>query len=535
VSYIIGINACFTANHHDPSAVLLKDGKPIFALEEERLSRVKTSAGLFPIKSLFACLKHEKITISDISTIAMPGIKSADLANKCIRILQHYFGESPRLKVYDHEHCHAAGAHFSSGFSKSTSIAVDGYGDGRSGCHLLIDNNSIIEKCSYPIEKSLGLFFGIFTEFLGFQRAEGEFKVMGMAAYGTPKYDLSKFVDQTQCSILQFIDNSAKLNSLCEPYYNERLMRELCSGLPNRRMPGMNFSQDHFDLAASVQYFFEESYKSLIINSLSNDSTNKLTLSGGCALNCLANSFLLQSPDIEDFYIQPAASDRGLSMGAGYLACLDEGIIPQPCKDMYLGCEYSSEEIQSCLDNAGVQYTEPSNLADLVSDYLASGNIVGWFQDRSEFGPRALGARSILADATRAGIKNRINAQIKFRESYRPFAPIVGEQIYSKLALSKNLEYMTVAVSPDKSLYSLFGDAIHRDGTTRIQKVSSSGDLQINRLVNEYESKGGKAVINTSFNLAGEPLVESPIDAIRTFFSCGIDILAIGPFFVTKH
>lgn len=530
--YVLGLNACFTSNHHDPSATLIEDGKPIFAIEEERLNRIKTSAGQFPVRAMKAALRHARIKIEDIDVIALPGITARDLIDKTTRVVRHYFGSCPTIKLYDHEHCHAAGAHFSSGFSESMSIAIDGYGDRKSGCKLHIRDGSIISSKDIPIEKSLGLFYGVFTEYLGFQRTEGEFKVMGMSAYGTPKYDLSKYLD---CSDgWMGISSEPSITSLCEPYYSESEIRKLCDGIPERRRPDEEFKQEHFDLAASVQYLFEKRYESLITEAASEVPSKVVTVSGGCGLNCKANSFLLTTPEIKDFYIQPAASDRGLSLGAAYLACQEMSIKPKACKDMYLGIKYSEDEIVSQLQTSGVRYRQLDNVYDHAAESLRQGNIVGWFQGRSEFGPRALGARSILADATISGIKNKINKRIKFREQYRPFAPIVGKSLKSRMNLVRDLEHMTVALFPEEMFLPSFGETIHADGSTRIQTIPDGSTTPISKLVDTFESKGCNAMVNTSFNLAGEPLVEKPVDAIRTFYSSGIDKLYLHGFLLEK-
>ena len=536
MEYILGINACFTSNHHDPSVALLKNGKPIFALEEERLNRNKTSSGMFPVYAMQKALKSEGINIQDISKIGVPGITAQDLISKIKRIILHYFDYCPEISIFHHEHCHAAGAHFSSGFETSNAIALDGYGDKSSGCKLYIDKGRITEANDYKVDQSLGLFYGIFTEYLGFKRAEGEFKVMGMAAYGTTRYDLSEFFDKRfqADKITNYINKDAKITSLCEPYYLEEELKKVIKNLPQRRLPGGEFTQEHFDLAASVQEFFQISYKKIVQDAVEESGNSLVTLSGGCALNCLANSELMGAEWLDDFYIQPAASDRGLSLGAAYLACHEAGVAAKPCTDMYLGMRYTPEEIRQTLETAGVRYRESADIYQYTSEMISEGAIIGWFQGRSEFGPRALGSRSILADATSKGIKDKINSKIKFRESYRPFAPIVSSNFTKKMSLKKKLEHMTVAVFPERSMFKEFGDTIHADGSTRIQEVDPGGCNEINKLVHCYERKGGSALVNTSFNLAGEPLVEHPRDALRTFHACGIDKLVMGPFIVEK-
>ena len=290
---ILGLNTCFTANHHDPSAVLLVDGNPIYAAEEERFLRIKTATSYFPVQAIKNALKFSSLSISDIDVLAVPGLKP-DLKSKISRVMHHLFGYCPTIEQYHHELCHASGAFYSSGFSEATTLSVDGYGDNSSGCHVYFKEGRPVTTTYFPLEESLGIFYGIFTEYLGFQRTEGEFKVMGMAALGQPLYNLDSLFNHHRFQYALFLlSDSPKLTSIHEPYCNYSRLNSLCPGLPPRRLPGQPFEQCHFDLAASVQHYFDQVYRHLIISCLTDDNSRNICLSGGCALNCLSNSFYL--------------------------------------------------------------------------------------------------------------------------------------------------------------------------------------------------------------------------------------------------
>lgn len=529
---ILGINSCFTANHHDPSVVLIVDGKIIAAIEEERLNRIKTSIGLFPSRSINFCLKYAGISIHDIDIIAAPGITAPDLVEKIQSCLVHDYNYSPPVKLWPHYECHGAGAFYSSSFSEALVVSVDGYGDKVSSWVAKADSAGLHEVDRYEGLNSIGNFYAQFTEHLGFIRTEGEFKVMGMAAYGEAKYDLKSFIKFEEG---RYISNSGiivpahKVTSTFEPSVNHRLLEQ--KGYPKRDSVSGEFLQKHYDLASSVQAGFEEAYIGLI--SSYRDVSKNLCLSGGSALNCLANGKLLSLFD--NIYVMPAASDRGLSMGAAFLQAVNCGDLPIAPEDMFLGGEFSDELIREALEIAAVEYEyEADSVAQAAKD-IANGKIIGWFKGRSEFGPRALGARSILASPSIKGTKAKINKKIKFREEYRPFAPAVLESAARRCGVDKSLPYMTIAIKPNEALASHISETIHADGTARLQTVSDSGH-PLSQLLKALQDIGEfPAVINTSFNINGEPIVETPLDAVRTFYSCGLDSLYIENFVLRKR
>jgi len=522
---VLGINPCFTANHHDPSAVLIIDGEVVVAIEEERLNRVKTSIGLFPSRAIKFCLDYAGIGIEQVDCIASPGITTPELSEKIRCVLIHDYGYSPPIELLAHYLCHAAGAYYSSGFTDSLVVSVDGYGDKISTWVGKGSAEGLSELFKVEGASSIGNFFAQFTEYLGFIRTEGEFKVMGMAAYGTPTYNLSEFLYSNGNS---YTTNTAKLSpshkitSTFEPCVNHAYLQS--RDFPKRHSLSKKFSQEHFNLAASVQCAFEDAYLGMI--SRHRYISPQVCLAGGSALNCLANGKLLSIFD--DVFVMPAASDRGLSLGAALLLSAQRGCRTKPPENMFLGGQYSDDDAMRIFDLHGISYQHLNQPESYAATDIADGKIIGWHKGRSEFGPRALGARSILASPSRSGMKAEINRKIKFREEYRPFAPAILESEARTYGVLKSFPFMTIATTPSSELAARIPETVHADGTARIQTISEHGEplselLQCLRAIGEFP-----AVINTSFNLSGEPIVETPVDAVRTFYSCGMDVLYVG-------
>jgi carbamoyltransferase len=528
----LGINPCFTANHHDPSASLIVDGSVVVAIEEERLNRVKTSIGLFPSRAIKFCLDYVGLGIEQIDCIASPGSTTPELSEKIRCALVHDYGFSPPIKLLPHYLCHAAGAFYSSGFTDSLVVSVDGYGDKVSTWVGKGDASGFHEILKVEGGSSIGNLFAQFTEYLGFIRTEGEFKVMGMAAYGKPIYDLSEFLRANGNSYTTENKDLAcahRVTSTFEPCVNHEYLQK--RGYPKRNSLTKTFTQDHFNLAASVQKAFEDAYLGMI--SAHRRISPRLCLSGGSALNCLANGKLLDI--FEDVYVMPAASDRGLSLGAALLYCAQIGERVSPPGSMFLGGQYSDSETKDLFDRNGIAYEALEDPAARAAEDIAHGRIIGWHQGRSEFGPRALGARSILASPSRSGMKAEINRKIKFREEYRPFAPAILASAAKDFGVSRKFPFMTIATIPEAELARHIPETIHADGTARIQTIAERGE-PLSELLQALKARGVfPAVINTSFNLSGEPIVETPLDAVRTFYSCGIDVLYVGSLRISKR
>ena len=541
---VIGIHTSFNSKTHDPSVALMVDGKLIFALEEERLNRIKTSIGHFPERALKKCLDYASLSIHDIDLITSDGITSPILKDKIHSYVLHMYGHCPKIKLYDHSTCHNYSSFFMSGFNSALSISIDGEGDGLSTNVSTLENRkgSYIHKNIYKSKNdfSLGNFYTAFTNYLGFRSVEGEYKVMGMAAYGNPKIDLSSVINFSEGGLrgenYKKIFNINNYTSITEPSYDESFIYNLTKIKRTEINNNKEFTQEHFDLAASVQKSFETAYINLISFFVKQVNAKYVCLSGGCALNCLANKSLLKL-GLKDFFVMPASSDRGISIGAAVLGTLEnnQNLFSEQ-KNMYLGPSYTNDQIINTLKSLNIKYEEIDDLYDDCFKSILENKIVGWHQGRSEFGPRALGARSILASPSSKGMKDKINSKIKFRESFRPFAPaILNEELTNHLDSSSRYRYMTFAIDTPNSLLKHIPETIHKDGTSRIQTVLDNEGIYLYDLLNNFKRNTFfPATINTSFNINGEPIVETPQDAIRTFYGSGMDTLYIKNFKITK-
>ena len=444
--------------------------------------------------------------------------------------LRHYFSITPSIQLFLHPICHIAGAFYPSGFSSALGLSIDGSGDKLSV--VVADcsrSNGIKILAKFPFDNSIGDLYAAVTERLGFHRADGEFKVMGMAAYGTEdSYDLSSLYELSACGfqIDKRIYSSMGSKSAFEVFYDEDFFDKL--KLPKRHF-NQPILQDHFDLARSVQV----AYQNLLLHVVDSfkDEYSHLVFSGGCALNCLANKSLVDR--FEDIYIMPAASDRGLSLGAGCLGSVSMSNDVSSVPSMLLGLQYSNSDVIATAQQAGISCQEVDPV-EVASQLITDGKVIGWFQGRSEFGPRALGARSVLANSAMGGVKNLINSKIKFREDYRPFAPALLSENLPSEHRRDMYNYMNIAPDIIPSSYKKIIGEAHNDGSARIQRVTPSSSPIFSKLLSSLNSNGVSSVINTSFNLNGEPIVESPRDAIRTFYSSSLDALVIGDFLFQK-
>jgi len=530
---ILGLHASFNSHTHDPSVCIVLDGSVEVAIEEERLTRNKSASGHFPERAMSAALDFLGLSIGDIDTIAVDGSTYSQMETKIQGYVEHLYQRSPAVSIVHHPLAHAAGAFYSSTFDDALVFSVDGVGDKESTNVFTASRESGLKLLHRePIETSLGIFYSIFTSFLGFKTIEGEYKLMGMASFGEPRFKAIVDAISFCCSSARIVTKlpdemrPRQRSTLAEPYYQSDLANYLGVQRPTSTH---SFTQEHYDIAASVQKGFENAYLGMI-NYFSNHYHQKqICLAGGCALNCLANSRL----EDKSIYIMPAASDRGLCIGSGFVEALSSGDIPAPVPSMSLGLSYSNDGILHSLRNSGLSFSKQIDIATDVARRISKGEVVGWHQGRSEFGPRALGNRSILASTQLSGMKDRLNRKIKFREKYRPFAPAILEsEVTRHSAKSFRNSFMTSALHIETN-QGLLEEAINVDGTARVQTVQT-GDSLYPLLEAMKKVTGYGGVINTSFNLAGEPIVETPEDALRTFVASGIDVLAIGDYLVDK-
>ncbi len=534
---ILGLHSGATINQHDPGAALVRDGELVAACEEERLLRIKSPRGFLPIRSIRYCLEIAGLNFEDIDLVVHPGASHEGVADRIAHYLQHYFGSAPEVRLINHQQAHIAGAYYASGFDEAMCMSYDSYGDRLSGATAIGNADGIQILGSMPPDNSLGTFYGTMTIYLGFQGDEDEYKVMGLAALGKEGVDLSPFIRATSngydVDITNMCRNIVPNATIYEAHYSDALVEHLGK---LRRLPGGPIEQFHCDVAFAAQRALEDCVSSLATRLHSETGLRKLCVSGGVALNCVANHVLLELPFVDEIYVCPPATDRGLAFGCALEGANMVGERTSGHHHMYLGRQYSRHEIQEALQLTGQSFRESDNPMRDAANMLYDGKIIGWFQGRSELGPRALGNRSILADVRCPGMKDEINKKVKFREEFRPFAPSVLEERATELfEMDGPSPFMTVTYPVRPEWQERLGAVTHVDGTARVQTISSETNPRFYGLVTEFEKLSGvPAVLNTSFNARGEPIVETPLDALRTFNGTGLDALFLGDFVITK-
>lgn len=587
MTYILGISAYY----HDSAAALLRDGEIVAAAQEERFSRMKHDPR-FPSNAVDYCLREAGITIDQVEAVAFydkPFVKFE-------RLLMTYLSVAPRglLSFFDqmpswlkekllmrttlkkelgytgeilfstHHLSHAASAFFPSPFEKAAIITVDGVGEWATTTYGVGDGNrvEILKDIKFP--HSIGLLYSAFTYFTGFKVNSGEYKVMGLAPYGEPKY-----VDVIRNELIDLRpDGSFRMNMKYFDYAgglrmtNEDFAR-LFGGPP--RKPESKITQREMDLARSVQEITEEALLNMGRFVHEQTGLKDLVLAGGVALNCVANGRLLREGPFENVWIQPCAGDGGNALGCALAAWhmgMEQPRTADPLrqKGTYLGPEFSDQQIQDYLDLNKIPYTrlEEGERGMQVAQLLASEHVVGWFQGRMEFGPRALGARSILGDPRSRDMQSTLNLKIKFRESFRPFAPSVLEEHASEWfdLRGKDSPYMLLVadvlpqhltqLSPEDAaktgfekrevVRSVIPAITHVDNSARIQTVSKETNPAYHDLISHFfKLTGCPVIINTSFNVRGEPIVCTPEQAYTCFMRTNMDFLCMGNFLLDKR
>jgi carbamoyltransferase len=415
-------------------------------------------------------------------------------------------------------------------------VTTDYSGDGLSTTVCLANDGRLepLEERAKP--DSLGIYYSAVTQFLGFQKDSDEYKVMGMAGYGSDEYDLSQ--------ILEVTDSGYRLNSgflrgvdadVPAPSKQERLFDEF--PLPvEPRVPGSPIEQVHYDVACSAQRQLERACVQLVRYYVEKTGARDVCLAGGVALNCLMNQAVRESDFVSSLYVPPVSTDAGLAFGAACLHAAQSGEMVAPLEHAYWGPGFGNGAIREVLDRAGVAYRESGDAVAAAAERIGRGQCVGWFQGRMEYGPRALGSRSILADPGIAAMKDVINDTIKFRESFRPLAPAVrhqdGPDYFRNYARSP---YMTQTFDVEDSTRERIPAVVHVDGTSRLQSVDAHANEPYYRLLGEVERHTGTPVVlNTSLNALDDPIACTPVHALRTYFSTGLDSLVIGDFVLDK-
>ena len=537
--YILGINGGVRAGYQDVSSVLIKDGKVVFALAEERINRKKHSSGQLPYYSIKAALDFAKINIKDVDYVATHGSTwGKSYENVLEEYLKYSFGHAPKIMRVHHHVCHAASAYYGSGFKEAMVLTMDASGDGVAVQKAIGKAGKIKVLEQESRTNSLGIFYSIMTQFCGFTRDTDEYKLMGLAPYGdSSKVDLSE--------VLKLENNGYS--------FDNRFLKELTPGAPQpsrqqaayseklnvllgvSRLPGADMTDHYMNVAAATQETLQAIVIDLVTQLHKKTGLRKLCLAGGVALNCEINRFLMNLDFIDEIFVQPASGDDGISLGAAWQASAELGVPPVPADSYYLGKAYSQDEVKACLDLLNINYLSIDNPAETAANLVAKDLVVAWYQGRDEFGPRALGARSIIANPKHPGMKRLINQKIKFREGFRPFCPSVLEEDASLYFTGKQkiAPYMTINYSVNNP--SLAPSISHVNKTARIQTVNNSQNKLYWEYLNTLKKKIGVGMsINTSFNRSNEPVIHSPKDAISAFYGSGIDAMLIGDFLIKK-
>ena len=537
----LGINGGFRAGYQDASAVLIRDGKVVLACEEERLNRVKYSPGQVPEKSIQWILDEAEISIQDIDLI---GTHGSTFGQEFEERLKNYFyfrfqHTAPLLR-FSHHLAHSASSYYASGFPSAMILTMDSSGDGISTQTAIGSKGKIKVLDQYKRPQSLGLFYSMMTQFCGFRKDSDEYKLMGLSAYGRPEYDLSPILSIKKSSYELNEDFIVPIRAgQAQPHKQEPLFSDkLASYLKLQPRKSTDpITKDYKNLAASVQLQLEKAVIELVKDLYEKTNKDHLCLAGGVALNCLANQKLAELDFIKEIYIQPASSDAGISLGSAYLASLELGDTVSPMESPFLGPSYSNADIFKALKNCCIPFKEIESPEETGAEKISQKKIVAWHQGAMEFGPRALGARSILANPLDKEAKNKVNSKIKFRESFRPFGVSVLQEDKESVLDSplKELPYMTLTSKVKKPFSKDMPSITHIDGTTRPQTCKEpQNQLYWNLLKNVKKKTGCGAVLNTSFNKNLEPIVNTPKEALATFFSSGIDSLIMGNFLIEK-
>ncbi len=584
---ILGISAFY----HDSAAALVIDGQIAAAAQEERFTRVKHDSD-FPENAVRWCLEREGLAPEDLDLVVFyekPFLKFE-------RLLETYMDYAPRgirsfvkaMPVWikqklwlkdilhknlegfkgkflfpEHHQSHAASAFFPSPFGEAAFLTTDGVGEWASTSYGVGSGSSIRIMGETRFPHSLGLLYSAFTYFIGFKVNSAEYKVMGLAPYGEPKY-----VDRIMDELIDLKeDGSFRLNMEYFTYpvgltmTGDKFAR-LFGGPP--RKPESPLTQREMDLARSVQEVTEEVVIRMARHVKKETGQDRLCLAGGVALNCVANGKLLREGIFEDIWIQPASGDAGGALGAALYAWHhylgnDKAVSSSDLQSgSYLGPAYTDEEIKAFLDSEGAPYLElaPDEVASKTAGLIARENVVGWFQGPMEFGPRALGSRSIIGDARSSKMQEVMNLKIKFRESFRPFAPsVLSEKISEYFDMDHKSPYMLLVADVKKDRLRELDDqdrkkagldklkivrseipaVTHVDGSARIQSVHKETNPLYHELIARFEEMTGcPVIINTSFNVRGEPIVMSPEDAYRCFMRTHMDFLVIGRYLLDK-
>ncbi|SEQ51192.1 carbamoyltransferase family protein [Natrinema salaciae] len=553
---------------HDPSAALFADGELRFAVEEERLSRDKHATDTFPERAIRACLEHEGLALADLEKIVLPydpRLRTKIRGHYLRKTLQHdgvlqtlshlrnvvrdevvarylptHDVESrlerigtplPPIECRSHHACHAVSAFHPSTFDEALLLTIDAKGEYDSTVVWHATPDGLTRLRTYEHPNSWGLFYAAITEYLGYRMFNGEGKVMGLAPYGEDDPEIERRLRNAIDTGVEY--DVTALTGRWGTEYGVRTLEELFDR--PRSTATDEFDRFEKNLAHTAQTLLEESVTAIVDEYIDRVGTGAVGLAGGVALNCKLNKTVRELPAVDDVFVQPVAHDAGLALGGGWIDQRPDRV--EPMTDVYLGPEYDTDAIRSLLEMNKIDYAEPDDLERSVAELLANGALVGWFQGRLELGPRALGNRSILADPRTDASRDRVNRFVKHREEWRPFAPSMLESAaddYLEDAAESPYMIDTFDVAPERrdDVSAILHPA---DDTTRPQTVREEQNPRYYRLLREFEEITDVPVLlNTSFNDHGEPIVNTPLEALKDFYGMGLDALVLEDLVVTK-
>lgn len=565
---ILGLNLYF----HDSAVVLIHKGKVASAIEEERWFRDDKHTAIFPKRSIKSCLKSlgdERVDISHVA-INMDPIRCLSNSRSIIDLITHpgrwnkkhwknfidrrracrdihwqthrtlfeiNADQEFQYHLVAHHDSHAASTFFVSPFEEAAVLVIDANGEWPTTTTYIGKANKLEREDTVGLPHSLGGLYGALTTYLGFIRNNDEFKVMGLAAYGDPE----KYHDAMRQLISSTDDGFFKLNMNYFDYADYKItindkLQSLFGMAP--RLPGSEITEDHKAIAAALQARTEEIAIHMARHLQQKTGLKKLCLAGGVVLNCVMNRAILNNTEFDELFIQPASNDAGSALGAAYWVY--HQILGKPrsfvMNRVDFGPSYNDDEIEAILRAGLINYHRSENITQETAKLLSEGKIIGWFQGRAEFGPRALGYRSILADPTRLDMQDHLNLRVKHREDFRPFAPASTIEDYARYFDAVPDSFMTKTCTVKESYRERLPAITHVDGTARLQTVDSNINPLFHQLIKDVEKLNGMpVVINTSFNVNGEPMVQTPQDALRCFYTTGIDCLVMGDFIIHKE
>ena len=558
---------------HDTAAALMIDGKVVAACEQERYSLEKHTRD-FPMDAIRDCLRMGGKTLADVDEIAFGGDPEACLRRTYLEpalkdyqrvgmliqeferikklyatedVIREQTGFQGKISFFDHHLAHLASSYYPSGFQKALVLSIDGIGDFKT-MKLAVGNSGALDVVQdhYDYPHSLGLFYAAITCYLGWKNVHHEGVIMALACYG----DADAVVPgQTQSyydyfkEIIQYdgqYDITINQDWVSYYYARDKWVSDQFIDVfgPRRRYDMKTLNQHHMNIAAALQKRLEDVVIGVLKQARQDYDVPYLCMAGGVALNCSMNGKIERTGLFDQIFVQPASGDAGLAIGACYLAQRqhDPDYAPVKSHNYYLGAAYTADDIEAALQESGMPYTKPENIFNVTAQRLQEGNVVAWYQEGSEFGPRALGNRSILARPYPAEMKDHINDHVKFREYFRPLAPaVLKDDLYEYFDIKQESPHMLIACKAQPDKKAAIPATVHIDESCRVQSVGPENNKRFHALLAEFKALTGCPVLlNTSFNVKGQPIINTPQQAIECFRTRQLDVLVLGDFLLEK-